>query len=76
MRRQTDDIRRVYGFAAQTEGVRVEMGQAGHIVALKAHEDVFRLIEMVEVPLEKTIFPMFKSVVPKAFDEAPVRFCR
>ena len=52
------------------------MGQAGHIIAFKAHEDVFRPIKMIEIPLEKRIFPVFETIVPKAFDEAPVRFSR
>ena len=76
MRCQTDDIRRVDGFAAQAQRIRIEMGQAGHIIAFKAHEDVFRPIKMIEIPLEKRIFPVFETIVPKAFDEAPVRFSR
>ena len=76
MRCQADDIRCVDGFATQAQRIRVEMGQAGHIIAFKAHEDVFRLIKMIEIPLEKWIFPVFKTIVPKAFDEAPVQFSR
>ena len=64
MSRQTDDIRRVDCLSPQRQGIGIEVGQAGHLIVLKTYKNIFRLIKMVEIPLEERVFPMFKTVVP------------
>ena len=74
MRCQADNVGRRYLSAPEIQCIGIEMGQTGHLVTLKAHEDLFRLIEIRKIPLKKRIFPMFETVIPEAFYQAPVLF--